>query len=96
MKTCLLYAMTGSAFIITIMGGVLLAVSIFYGIYRLIAAIWERTSNAARHTKEYLRSLNDFELYKKDVARWDEYQRQCIEKCQRCAYRQKAKEDEKV
>ena len=60
---------------------------------RLIAAIWERTSNAARHTKEYLRCRDDFELYKKDVARWDEYQRLCIEKCQRCEYRERAREE---
>ena len=93
MSTILLWAMAVAAFIITVMGGGLLAVLLFYGMYRLIAAIWERTSNAARHTKEYLRCRDDFELYKKDVARWDEYQRLCIEKCQRCEYRRKAMEE---
>lgn len=41
---------------------------------------------------EYLRCRDDFELYKKDVAQWDRYQRECIEKCQRCEYRRKAME----
>lgn len=93
MNTALLYTMAVAAFIVTIMGGVLLAVLLFYGAYRLIASIWERTSVAARHTKEYLRCRGDFELYKKDVAWWDECQRKCIEKCQRCEYREKALKD---
>ena len=93
MNTIMAWAMGISAIIVTLVGGVLLAVLLFYGMYRLIAAIWERTSNAARHTKEYLRGRDDFELYKKDVARWDEYQRLCIEKCQRCEYRERAREE---
>lgn len=93
MNEVLLDTMAIAAFTVTIMGGVLLAVLLFYGIYRLLASIWERTSNAAKHTKEYLRCRDDFELYKKDVARWDRYQRECIEKCQRCEYRRKAMEE---
>ena len=93
MNTILAWAMGISAIIVTLVGGVLVGVTMIYGIFRLIAAIWERTSNAARHTKEYLRCRDDFELYKKDVARWDEYQRLCIEKCQRCEYRRKAMEE---
>ena len=93
MNTALLYTLAFAAFIVTIMGGVLLAVLMFYGIFRLIASIWERTSAAARNKKEYLLSRSDFELYKKDVARWDDYQRACIEKCQRCEYRRKAMEE---
>lgn len=89
MNTALLYTMAIAAFAVTVMGGILLATLLVYGIYRLLESIWERTSNAATHTKEYLRCRSDFELYKKDVARWDEYQRQCIEKCQRCKYREK-------
>ena len=42
----------------------------------------------------YLLCRSDFELYKKDVARWDEYQRQCIEKCARCEDRRKAMEED--
>ena len=55
MNEVLLDTMAIAAFTVTIMGGVLLAVLLFYGIYRLLASIWERTSNAAKHTKEYLR-----------------------------------------
>lgn len=96
MNTVLLYTMAVSAFIITIMGGVLLAVLLFYGIYRLIASIWERMDIVSRHTKEYLRCRGDFELYKKDVAQWDEYRRKRTEKCQQCEYRRKAMEEETV
>lgn len=93
MNTVLLYAMAVAAFIVTIMGGVLLAVLLFYGIYRILRSIWEQTSNKAKHTKEYLRFRDDFELYKKDVARWDEYRRKCIEKCQQCEYRKKSMDE---
>ena len=93
MNTILAWAMGISAIIVTLVGGVLLAVLLFYGMYRLIAAIWERTSNAARHTKEYLRCRDDFDLYKRDVEVWDERRRSCIEKCQRCEYRRKAMEE---
>lgn len=93
MREVLLDTMSITAFLVTVMGGTLIGVLLFYGMYRLIASIWERSSNAAKHTKEYLRCRGDFEFYKKDVARWDEYQRQCIEKCQRCEYRRKAMEE---
>ena len=94
MNTVLLYTLAIAAYAVNILGGIFLVVLLFYGSYRLLASIWERTSAAARHTKEYLRCRNDFELYKKDVARWDRYQRECIEKCQRCEYREKAMEEE--
>ena len=93
MNDILLDVMEIVAFIVTIMGGGLFLSLLLYAIYRLFASIWERTSNAAKHTKEYLKSRYDFELYKKDVARWDEYQRQCIEKCQRCKYLEKYMEE---
>ena len=93
MNTVLLYTIAVAAFVVTLCGSTLLGMVLCYGIYRLIASIWERTSAASRHTKEYMRCRSDFELYKKDVARWDEYQRQCIEKCQRCEYRRKAMEE---
>lgn len=53
MNTVLLWAMAITSFIVTITGGVLLVVLLFYGIYRLICSILERTSAAARHTKEH-------------------------------------------
>ena len=65
MNTILLWAMGVTAFIVTIMGGVLLAVLLFYGIYRLIASIWERTSAVAQNTREYMRNKADFDLYQK-------------------------------
>lgn len=73
--------------IITITGGVLLGVLMFYGIYRLISSIWERTSAVARNTKEYLKNREDFELYKQDIEAWDEKKRRYIEKCSACGYR---------
>lgn len=94
MNEVLIKTMAIATFTVTIMGGILVPVLLGYCIFRLLASIWERTSAAARHTKEYLRCRSDFELYKKDVARWDEYQRQCIEKCQRCEYREKAMEED--
>lgn len=67
MNTALIWTMAVTSFIVTIMGGVLLAVLLFYGMYRLIASVWERTSNVARNTKEYMRNRDDFELYKRDI-----------------------------
>ncbi len=78
MNAALLYIIARTTFLVTIIGGL-----IFYAIYRLIASIWAHTSAAARNTKGYLRSRKGFDLYKQNVARWDEYQRQCIEKCSR-------------
>lgn len=93
MNTILVGTLTVAAFIVIIMGGVLMAVLLSYWIYRLIASARERASAAVRNTKEYMHCRSDFELYKKDVARWDEYQRKHIEKCQRCKYRRKAMEE---
>ena len=90
MNTVLLWAMSVTAFIVTIMGGVLLSVLLFYGMYRLIASIWERTSAAARNTKEYLKNRGDFELYKRSIEIWDEQKRRYVEKCSACGYREQA------
>lgn len=90
MNTALVWAMSVASFIVTIMGGVLLAVLLFYGAYRLIASIWERTSAAAKNTREYMRNRSDFELYKQDVKIWDEQKRRYIEKCSACGYRKEA------
>ena len=90
MNTVLLYTMAVASFVATIMGGVLLAVLLFYGIYRLLASIWARTSAAAKNTKEYLKSRSDFELYKRDVDFWDELKKNNADKCARCEYRRKA------
>ena len=87
MSTVLLWTMAVTAFIVTIMGGVLLAVLLFYGMYNLIASIWERTSSAARNTKEYLKNRDDFELYKRDIEIWDDRKRRYVEKCSACGYR---------
>ena len=89
MSTVLLWTMAVTSFIVTITGGVLLAVLLFYGMYHLIASIWERTSSAARNTKEYLENRDDFELYKRDIEAWDEKKRRYIEKCSACGYREK-------
>ena len=94
MNTVLLYTIAVAAFIITILGGVLLATLLIYGIYRLIASIWERTSAVARNTKEYMRNKADFDLYKRDVVVWDDYQKTHVEKCYRCEYRRKSMEEE--
>lgn len=90
MNTVLLWAMAVTSFIVTITGGVLLAVLLFYGMYHLIVSIWERTSAVARNTKEYLSSREDFEFYKRDIEAWDEQKRRYIEKCSACGYRGKA------
>lgn len=90
MNTVLLWTMAVMSFIITITGGVLLAVLLFYGMYRLIASIWARTSAVARNTKEYLKNRDDFELYKRDIEIWDEQKRRYVEKCSACGYRGKA------
>lgn len=87
MNTVLICTMAVTAFIVTIMGGVLLAVLLFYGMSRLIASIWERTSAVARNTKEYLKNRDDFELYKRDIEIWDDRKRRYIEKCSACGYR---------
>lgn len=87
MNTALLWAMAVTSFIVTITGGVLLAVLLFYGMYHLIASIWERTSAVARNTKEYLKNRDDFELYKRDIEIWDEQKRRFVEKCSVCGYR---------
>lgn len=87
MNAILLWAMAITSFIVTITGGVLLAVLLFYGMYRLIASIWARTSAVARNTKEYLSSREDFEFYKRDIEAWDEQKRRYIEKCSACGYR---------
>lgn len=87
MNTVLLWAMAVTSFIVTITGGVLLAVLLFYGMYHLIASIWERTSSAARNTKEYLENRDDFELYKRDIEIWDDRKHRYIEKCSACGHR---------
>lgn len=87
MSTVLLWTMAVTAFIVTIMGGVLLAVLLFYGMYRLIVSLWVRTSAVVRNTKECLRNRDDFDLYKRDIEAWDEKKRRYIEKCSACGYR---------
>jgi hypothetical protein len=94
MNTVLLYTIAVAAFIVTILGGILLAALLLYGIYRLIASIWEHTSAAAQNTKEYMRNKEDFDLYKRDVDVWDEYKKTHVEKCYGCKYRRKAMEEE--
>lgn len=94
MNTFLLYTMAVVAFTVTIIGGLLLAVLLLYGIYRLIASIWERTSQVAKNTKEYLMDRSNFELYKRDVDFWDELRRKNVEKCARCDYRRKYMEED--
>ena len=90
----MLYTIAVAAFIVTILGGVLLAALLLYGIYRLIASILERTSAVAQNTKEYMRNKSDFDLYKRDVDVWDDYHKTHVEKCYRCEYRRKAMEEE--
>lgn len=87
MNTVLLWAMAVTAFIVTITGRLLLGVLLFYGMYRLIASIWERTSAVARNIKEYLKNRDDFELYKRDIEIWDDRKRRYVEKCSACGYR---------
>lgn len=94
MNTVLLWAMAVTAFIVTITGGVIIAVFLFYFLFRLIASIWERTSAAAKNVKEYLRNREDFELYKRDVEIWDERKRRFVEKCSACGYREQAMKGE--
>lgn len=90
MNTALIWAMTVTSFIVTIMGGVLLTILLFYCMYRLIASIWERTSAAVRNTREYMRNKSDFELCKRDIEIWDEENRRYVEKCSACGYRKEA------
>lgn len=94
MNMVLIWAMAVTAFIVTIMGGVLLAVMLFYGMYRLISSIWERTSAVAKNTKEFMMNREDFELYKRDVEIWDEMKSRNIEKCFACVYRKQSMNEE--
>ncbi len=102
MNEVLIKTMAIAAFTVTIMGGMLLSVLrmllsvlLGYGIFRLLADVWERTSAVAKNTKEYLENRSDFELYKRDADFWDELKRNNVEKCSRCEYRRKAMEDER-
>lgn len=93
MNTVLLYTMGIASFVLVISGAVMLVAIIATVIYKLAETVWCRHSAVSKNTKEYLRNIEDFQLYKRDVDYWDEMKRKHVEKCARCEYRRKAMEE---
>ena len=93
MNTALLYTMGFASFALVISGAVMLVAIIATVIYKLAETVWYRHSAVSKNVKEYLRNIEDFQLYKRDVDYWDEMKRKHVEKCARCEYRRKAMEE---
>ena len=94
MNTVLIYAMGIASFVVVIAGAVMLVAIFATVIYKLAETVWYRHSAVSKNTKEYLRNIEDFKLYKSDVDYWDEVKRKHVEKCSRCEYRRKAMEED--
>lgn len=93
MNTALLYTMGFASFALVISVAVMLVAIIATVIYKLAETVWYRHSAVSKNVKEYLRNIEDFQLYKRDVDYWDEMKRKHVEKCARCEYRRKAMEE---
>ena len=94
MNTILLYVMGFASLVVVIAGAVMLVAIFAAVIYKLAETVWYRHSAVAKNTKAYLRNIEDFQMYKRDVASWDEVKRKHVEKCSRCEYRRKSMEED--
>lgn len=67
---------------IALSGGILVLLSVLYG----ISALWWRLSTFAKLIAEYLQRKSDFEVYKNQYDVWKKGKESQLKKCEKCHY----------